>query len=140
MIRIATVAVLIAAAQALTACEANPGATTSTGPSTSSMELMNLGASLLNRPAPVTTNCFHAGLMVSCRSFCGTNAAGLQLTGCSTLQQRPSSSSGTAADSAVAATLPVLRYQLGYWQARNLPGLATSAIPVDVRVTECHEA
>jgi hypothetical protein len=69
MIRIATTAAVIAATLSLTACQANPGATASTGPSASSMALMNLGASLLNRPAPVTTNCFRSGLMVSCRSF-----------------------------------------------------------------------
>jgi hypothetical protein len=69
MIRIATITALVAATLSLTACEANPGATASTGPSASSMELMNLGVSLLNRPAPVTTNCFRTGLMVSCRSF-----------------------------------------------------------------------
>jgi hypothetical protein len=37
------------------------GATASPGPSAASMELLNLGASLLSRPAPVTTNCFGTG-------------------------------------------------------------------------------
>ena len=68
MIRIATAAAIIAAVLSLAACEANTGATASPGPSAASLEMLNLGASLLNRPAPVTTNCFRTGPMVSCRS------------------------------------------------------------------------
>jgi hypothetical protein len=69
MIRITTTAAIIAAVLSLAACEANTGATASPGPSAASMEMLNLGASLLSRPAPVTTNCFGTGPMVSCRLF-----------------------------------------------------------------------
>jgi hypothetical protein len=69
MIRIATAATIIAAVLSLAACEANTGATASPGPSAASMEMLDLGASLLSRPAPVTTSCVGTGPMLSCRSF-----------------------------------------------------------------------
>ena len=65
MIRIATTTAIIAAVLSLAACEANTGATASQGPSAASTELLNLGSSLLNRPAPVTTNCVRTSPMVS---------------------------------------------------------------------------
>jgi hypothetical protein len=66
MIRTTTLTALVATALLLGAC-ADYASGSAGGDRASGMELLNLGASLLNRPAPVTTNCI--GMGVSCRSF-----------------------------------------------------------------------
>jgi hypothetical protein len=66
MIRAAT---LLALALLLGACADYAGSTDGRGPAASSMEMLNLGASLLRGQSATTTNCVPLGMMISCRSF-----------------------------------------------------------------------
>jgi hypothetical protein len=68
MIRTGTVIALVTTALLLSACADYASGNTSGDPA-SGLELLNLGAALLSRPAPMTTNCVGMGAMVSCRSF-----------------------------------------------------------------------